>query len=952
MVIKRNKLAKLAYFLSIAISFTVLLCGYGKPHVAFFSQKVKLYYPAAICYRMGDTYIVDKECSRILCIDAKDRVTKILNVKDFYNSFNVITALRFDSKYIYILGYNTTNDGNFISKEHLEKYTLDGVYVTTLYEEKCEGEGRILPCLTDLDMIYGTIYVTRINSSRREISAFELRDGLRKLLNCESGHEAIFAQYDPVAEKLTFADQYNTVYVKTNNGLKVNTEKAEIFKGDSQKLVTSVNALRGLWNVGDSPISVKALREVPRYNSEGEMVYSSWIVEYRHAVIDYDYLNKTTCIKNEYKAIPKLLIEGTVYILCLFWCVLAFAIVVAKAIYKGFEHKTRLLIIAVITVLCICGFYTYGIRLIVAEQYNERIDMLCKAIERDNRKEYGDIFQTISKTGADNYLADEEHKDKTEAMSKHLTEVCQSFGAQDGFFADIFILNKDNELLSFVSSTKRYPIGYRCTPWVQKMYLDAMKLKQNYVRNSDSATSYISKYSPKFNVGGIKVFNVVGCSYDNIKRVAAEHTAGMFINLLVFFLAAFIAIRLLFIIIPNIKKIVSKDADERFSALTCPFSFLVFMCNGLEMLSFVIIAINMAQGDMLQATKVITVQTVGVAVGTVVSPMLSKVKDRTVALIAAILLVLSQILIIYSIVDINLWLFAGASALRGFSSQGLLASAASRIPFMIIDKNLQKQTLPSFYSGKMGGQIIGILFAGIMLSLLGYPSIYIAMTVIALFEIILIILIPDSNAANAARKATEFKKLGKAIATPTFVMFALFLAFPRFAAGGYLYKYFPMLAGGSKVSPLILSNVIILIKAANFVMHDHIMSFFENLKFTKERTELLMMVCISLVLMSCVLNAGVLWATFIALFASLLATSAVHNEMFFYAAQTRKYNLDNTDAVNMATTVGFVGELLTSAILWLVPLVGLSRAPYVFGFISLVLCFVYAIYYRFRGEEK
>jgi len=904
-----------------------VLYGLDKPHISPFSQTLTLNNPSVVSVGKQDTLVVDEQSSRLLWLDKKNRVKKILFTSSLQNSFDTITRISIVGDKIYILGYNTFKQSPYIEKEHIEQYSLSGRHVRTIHEDATVADNkRRSPIYTDIEVHNGSVFLSRLSENRRQVIVSDVEGKVSAIVAAATSPSGILkAQFDVHNQRLSFVDKFGTIFIKQagdNNLLDGSFE--EYFKGDDSGLHNAFRALKKAQLLSEKP-TVEEMYIEPLYDEMGTMVALCLTINEVSGIHRFDLRSDQLQSYVDLPVALPLLLANAFFFFCLLWLVILVLAFCVRLLLRHHEAHVRTLVFLLGAVACTTAYYSFHSYSILKNNYVARVDSLNQQITYALQWNYPETLQELQKIGLEDFLSERDNTNQLDQMSARMSALARTLGEDSGFYAILISCSADKkDFYQLFDSSKPSSVGHRITDEYRDEIL-ADEGKPAHI-STDNTAVYLLQYSAIHDAkGNLIAILETGCDAQAVSAASRNFSLKLFCDLLALFICAYVLGTLLSLFWRNF----SEYRNQRFEhpararvSLTGVFSFVIAFVGYLDIIMIILVMKQLCEGmDAEEATPIMAMPILSEAAGMVLCylamPIVRRyVNDRPLGLVASVFAILSPLFVFFAIRQSDVTMVCAGKFMTGLFVNGVLTFLASSLPFRLTDEKQQIKAIDSYHLCATGGTLLGILFSGYLVQYINFEAMYLLAAAMSLPLLVLAwFALPSRFEAIKERSTVPLLKLLKALLSPKIVIYAVCLVVPATVIFSYTTYIFPLIANDKGLTALMISNIVVFSRAFRFVAGKQV-----NRASGRIAPAVMLFGCMLTyaVGFGCfVLNAGILWATGI-VFVVMLADYTIDKNLGLYVTSlSRKLGIPRLDLYQLDAMVQSFAHFSRPWILWM-----------------------------------
>ncbi|MBQ0080044.1 MAG: MFS transporter [Alistipes sp.] len=799
---------------AVVVALIIAVSGIGKFHASPFSLCLKIENPMAwgTSPSKVPVAVADQSGTVLLILNENGRLRHAVKVKNADHQYDLITQLYAENGSIY--ANVVTAENQHIVREQIRIYNKRGHYVRTIFDESYTEK---------------TVF-----SPRNQLFVAD-KDGL-SVVRIENKELKMIGLY---GEK-----------PKLTDSLCLDKKLIAVRRGTDSVLYVS-----GLYGMIDEYVPGSGVARPVRLDDD---TYINSLKEESFQATSIDY--------------------SLVYIIgnILFWLSISFLLVtglflIVKFSRRGYNSMVWAVAAVVMLVIVIVGFYSYHISRQTKNQLTQMMVYHTDLLAQVTGDNYMELVQTLSADTSGNCLVRPVVLKQLENLHTTLAKSSR-FDGNEYYVGIVYRRDSiarqlvDNMNLSSTGQPANLPVPEWEAPTTDSTFvLTAFNEKLQYAAHN--VTDQTGKIVAK----------VISLFPENLLQSVQKQKA---INLFLSLLSILIGIYTLFTFINTIRHSISEYIQRRRKSL--PYakehlfptlhSLIIWFREVDRSLMVFIIPYFTGGGSILDVASISAIVLTVYSLGSILMVPFTKlaynrVGPRAVGVSAAVVNLFSYILMVIALKSTEVNLFYVAKFLSGASAGNVLTVVSNSLGASVEDKDARRRLFDDKQTVGNTVNVLAVLLSGYIIQYLNPIVLYVIAIMLSVMVIVLCAITLSGLSSMVSREQDSTPRLRDIVTSFKFfakrdgISLVWFVLLPMALLFGYLDFIYPLYASECGMSPLMLSNIMIIGLALNLLLRKPLNNYYASIG--TKRSLVVQSGIISASLLMLVFSPNIIWMTFI-----------------------------------------------------------------------------------------
>lgn len=936
-----------------ALAFICILTGTNSIH-NISPINVSLNTPGAVASTGSGFIMSEDNNTALLFVDNHFQAYKKIPLNNASNNADLIIGVRPLGDRVFVLGAVRNTKGVYFKGATVAEYTPDGRFVQVRYSEDYDEEDYLVSSLL-LDITLTAEGRVILLTSRPDcveqidITESTPRTVCRVPASAQMWYGLFLDSNDMILseDRITF-HRYNTDgYVETLSSDDVQAVHSTYYGRDE---IAADSELDILLFYPEYQCLLRDDNGNPAY-----LLYTDENVMYLYDIEEDVHISGINKLKKTFA----LAISDVLYYLSIAYIAVMAAMLIIRFLKKENKVKSMLKLLAVLAVFAgIAGFYTHQSSQVLMACYEDRLISQSKQAGTLVCTHYRDMVDEICQAGILDWYDIPGNPERLRAMENELTLLARANGYDFSTYIGLAIL-WDGFCYQVVTTDDHLGVGEILTTaeMAESLFADGedypIRPYVNYGQTYSSCYCRIAGVD-----GGITAFMFVGYNTDHLISMQIESGMRMLLDLLVAATICYICIKALSDLRTSWQDYRAGRAlgkkDLRVPLFGGVAAFLVTLICQFDsvVLVYAVRELCATLSD-LEAARMtalpLSLYSLGIMLGSALPAMLAgRVRERLTAAAFCFSGVLAMLLAVFSLSAGNIYLFTAAKLIEGMTIGGAAYSVIYASPFGCKDPDTQRHLINATQTASVSAGAIGVFVGGYISEFLSQSMIFFVKGILCVvLGVICIMMFRDSAAEKpAARKRLlDFRNSGWSFyIKPQTVMLYLCCIFPSILFGRYRNYLYPIYSQNAGINAVMLSNIMLLSKAAAFFASDTMNVITK--RYAPQKIMIVSYIVCSVCLVCFMISPSMIWAVITLFVITIFLRSGTTAGIFCQSELCDRLGYEKKDVQLCSETIRGIFDTLSSPIMGLFLALGNNYACAAVGIIGLTLILVYRLFQR------
>lgn len=876
---------KLLLIVVSVLAFVVFIAGIGRCHFKPWTFSFSLEDPISIETDSDGTTVVDHFGDRMLFFDKDLKLRNAVNVRNFEAPDRKVSRVFRSGNNTYALA--VTKSENRIVKEEIAIYDLRGRLLKQFLLRKYdENENCLVPFYQAICLHKDSIRLVGISDRTLHIVSLPENGA------CSASHR-VLSFNDPLIYVSNITDDGLVLaYSLYGNAFCYDFKSGVITKKLQIERVEDEMQMYGMQNMDDAAIELFSQLDfdVDECRNERGKFLELFCVKADKGSI-YRFSNGSPVTEHATFGFT----IGYLVWHILFWLSLLYMCAMVLCLLWHWLKKIDVKAVAIVVMMAvlmtvIVVFYTMNVynteKRRIEDLITYQLDML-KFVAEEN---YSETFAAIDTMGVERFVNSTDGKKCTKRVHG-LLEKFMCYSENDHFYMYLMVYSNDGRSYLLTDNMNSTPLG---VAYFQQDLIDSLMTKGiGSIHMVDDSYYYSSREI--CNQSGKPVAKLVSMySYLSLQKKQRAKAVELFFSIMALLIAAYASLVLFSSIAKDLRKYwVSRRQQYQFANgfLFPSFYALIGWFKDIDKYVMVFVIPCFATSHSFTELATITANVLMCySLGSVLSTPITKFVcirygNKTVGIVASLLSMLAYGMMIVAIQTTQLYLFCAAKVISGATVGNVLSVVCNSVATSVEDKPLRTRLFVRKKEVANSSALLTILLGGYIAQYMNPIAIYVFAIVLSALLIVLSFVslsgavkskeqVQNQNSRSLRQMATSLKFFTKRDA----LAFCFLVLLPSILLFGYHDFIFPLYSSNCGMSPLLLSNIMVIGMTLNLLFRNVVNDFYDKLGTAKSIVFYSMLISVSLLLF--VVSPNIIWAVVICILIFVLKINACEDVYF------------------------------------------------------------------------